>query len=254
VELTDSLSKRVESHYLCKEKNYEPIRIKLGDIEKFSKEDQNYTKSDYEKRYAALRDKACSKKHVFSEKTTSTIHHALETFYDDIDKLLDSYSVISLWGTAFKRRLHGESLIASSSCKLFNPNDEKDHFRGYCFITTSHFCFAHLRWRDLIYPQLIFIKLPFTEVVAVTKAGRNFHHDHVNGKKPIGVHWTDIIPLQEQKIKPSVIQLWSNQGQVHQLYAFATFFDKVFELVHGFWLLERKEKVTNDNLSLKMKQ
>jgi len=74
--------------------------------------------------------------------------------------------------------------------------------------------------------------------VAITKAGRKYHHDHINGKKPakcITNFSPTVIPLNGCRVKPSVLQIWTSDKKVHQFIGFAGHFDMIFDKLSQNW-------------------
>jgi len=120
-------------------------------------------------------------------------------------------------------------------CSLLNPILDTA-WEGECYLCNEFFCFAiNPPEMENYFIAPLKISIPYVEIIAITKAGRKYHHDHINGKKPekesssIG-----IISLNECKVKPSVLQIWTKEKKVHQFFGFGGQFDQVFTRVFEY--------------------
>jgi hypothetical protein len=129
-------------------------------------------------------------------------------------------------------------------CLLFNPIIGTS-WEGECFLCNEYYCFAinHISEADAYYAPLK-ISIPYLDITAITKAGRKYHHDRVNGKKPGSISECTIIPLNECLVKPSVLQIWTSDKKVHQFFGFGGHFDQVYTSARECW---DSIKITDDS-------
>jgi len=152
------------------------------------------------------------------------------------------------WNLAFPELKH-ENVDKATPC-ILSGNGRQKYIHGFVYVTYQHICFIHLHWSELIVPHTVLLCIPYTDVKAITQAGRMYHHDNLNGKRPLGTHGSNIIPLQDKLIQPGVIQIWTNKGECHQMYGFGVHFDSVVKLISGSWILVTRETNELDALSL----
>jgi len=253
VQLSDVNATRIESsqklrHYIVYLYTYNPQSSSQDKIRVFAGQDQDFTKSEHEKNSLERRLRGGTRFRVATTKAANKVNHAIEHVWKDVDRIIDQSKSMEHWMISF-RSLRGQEVLKSSKCKLYNSAPPTG-ITGFLYITLTHFCFTHLHWTHAYRPHFVFIKIPLTHITAVTKAGRKYHHDKVNGKKPPKTRGPEIVPLSQRKVKPSVIQIWSNQGFAHQFYSFGPDFDSVWDILSTNWFFENKSNTTHKDLGL----
>jgi len=211
-------------------KNYKPMTSAEMELKRFNV-CQILTKKDYEQQ--SLAESQSLSKIVRSAKYQ--IQHGFET----LDMNLDFKSSIDIRFRAAFYSIHDFFIEKPTRCCLLNPSRNMA-WEGECFICNDFFCFA------VIYPEIdrfytpLKVSIPYVDIIAITKAGRKYHHDHINGKRP-GKHYSPltVIPVHGFYVKPTVIQIWTYENEVHQFYGFSSHFDNVFEHLCEHWNAHR---------------
>jgi len=106
---------------------------------------------------------------------------------------------------------HGEAFISSTLFGYFCLTDTKDGPKG------------------------IRLCIPYEDILAITKAALIYPE-----KKKKEYQKPQIIPLNVG-VKPAVIQLWTNLGEVHQFYGFGPFYDQIYNTLFTTWKLNQPE-------------
>jgi len=91
-------------------------------------------------------------------------------------------------------------------------------------------------------PKGLRIRIPYTDIHAITKAAKSYLD--MCDKKKKSLQKPQIIPVinNDVCVKPSVIQIWTSSGEVHQLYGFGPFYDQIYTTLHATWKEQTQEK------------
>eukprot|EP01125_Pyxidicula_operculata_P016452 TRINITY_DN5669_c0_g1_i1.p1 TRINITY_DN5669_c0_g1~~TRINITY_DN5669_c0_g1_i1.p1 ORF type:complete len:252 (-),score=41.09 TRINITY_DN5669_c0_g1_i1:345-1100(-) len=198
-----------------------PSSYAKDEIELFNL-NQDVTKTDYDTYH--LNERKFEKDHAFEKWVTSashTVSRRVSKGLHDMEKMMDNVELASLkFKELFKTK---DNLVKHNFCSIVNYRNGKAYY-GQSFISDGFFCFFH---QGEEVKKSIWIRIPLASVVTVTKAGRKFHHDKVNGHRPRSVskEQVDIIPLQGIHVKPSVLQVWTDKGEKYEFFGFSDCFD-----------------------------
>jgi len=243
--------------HLC---DYTPFSCSQTELERFRKSDQDFTKKEYEKLYQCVRNSHGGRFHKVAGRAGHNIHSVMEKTIKDIERLIenpsDNPALKLIFGISWERflanltSLKGQEILKASECRIFNPLQDRSDYRGTCFITLSHFCYSYVHFTISGHSNFVLVRIPFVEMTAITKAGKKHHHDHVHGRFGPKSKHHEVTPLQDKMIKPGVIQIWSDQEQLHQFYGFGPDFDDIYNTLHGYWVVETNHKNTITELGL----
>jgi len=123
-------------------------------------------------------------------------------------------------------------------CFIINPMNNI-LWEGESYVCSEAFCVA-INSPTFGEGALLSISIPFTDIIGITKAGKKYHHDHINKKKDCkqngGSHnRLKVISLKGAGIKPTVIQIWTRNKEVHQFCGFGLRFDGVYSQICDNW-------------------
>lgn len=211
---------------------YTPSPFLDNELDKFKTANQALTKLEYETRHSNEKLDSVSPNAKWFFSCSNSIGQALSNGVQGFEKIFTSVDQNDRWLDYFGRKLN-TTLEKALSCFLLSEPIQKQYY-GELFISHSHLCFFTAY--DALHS--LWVCIPWTSIKAITKAGRKYHHDKVNGRrrgKSAGQKNTEVIPLQDTNIKPSVIQFWTDKGEVHQFYGFGNKFDDTFDIIMGLW-------------------
>jgi len=222
-QLTHQMTTKIDG--TCK-KTYCPTTASELDIEQFNVY-QHITKRDYE-------DQSLSELQCFSKMLRSCkyqIEHGLES----LDSSMETKDACETRFKSAFQSLKDYCTEKPTKCKLLNPSRDMA-WEGECFICHEFFCFAINNPELDCFATPLKISIPYVDIIAITKSGRKYHHDHVHGKRP-GKKFSPftVIPLSGSRVKPSVIQIWTSEKKVHQFFGFAGHYDNIFDHVYENW-------------------
>jgi len=231
LELDDCITQQLTQQMTTKidgtiKKKYFPNSASDMDIEQFNVY-QHITKRDYE-------DQSLSELQCFS-KMFRCAKYQIEHGLESLDNSLETKDACETRFQSTFHTLKDYCIEKPTKCCLLNPSRE-NYWEGECYICHDFFCFAINNPELDCFAAPLKISIPYADIMAITKAGRKYHHDHINGKRP-GKQYSPftVIPLSGCRVKPSVIQIWTSEKQVHQFFGFAGHYDMVFTHVYDNW-------------------
>jgi len=157
------------------------------------------------------------------------LHHKIAYGVNGAERLIDGVESKERWRDLFGN-LHNK-LHKAIFCFLYNESSIK-MYHGEAFISSTlvgFFCLSEQKDGC----KGLRLCIPYEDIHAITKAG--IIYPDKKKTKP------QIIPLNNAVVKPSVIQLWTTLGEVHQLYGFGPFYDQIYNSLFTTWKVQKPE-------------
>jgi len=204
---------------------YVPKTYSIDDLCHFSV-NQEHTKHSYKSWKRKAKDSTHPRGISKWALTKSMINESLSYGMNGAERLLESVETDERWKDLFGALNH--KLLKSIFCILFNETSTK-MYHGEAFISDhlfGFFSYDQKRQRGLR------ICIAYADIQNITKAAKNYPGEVVKKRSLQKPH---ILPLVDISTKPSVIQIWSNAIELHQLYGFGPFFDEIYHLLYTSW-------------------
>jgi len=165
---------KIQINGICKKK-YDPLTYENDvDIQQFNVY-QNITKRDYEE--SALTELQSYSKMFRSAK------HSIEHHLESLDNSLELKEACDTRFQSAFHELKDNFLDKPTKCSLLNPVKNMS-WEGECYLCSEYFCFAINNPEIEGFCTPLKMSIPYVNIVAITKAGRKYHHDRIHGKKP----------------------------------------------------------------------